>query len=119
MRARPLILLFMLGAGCAAAQAEKPGNETVIPFMSSLSEVDWQAASEDSLYLRGPRGDWYFIRTANRCTRLKQSYGVGFQVSAGDQLDRHGAVLVQGQRCPIASIERSGEPPKKRRGKSA
>ena len=119
MRRTLALLLLALGAGCATAEAPRPANETVIPFMSSLSEIEWQAASDDSLYVRGGNGDWYFVRTTNRCTRLKTSLALGFDVSAADQLDRHGAVLVQGQRCPVASITRSEEPPKRRRAKAA
>ena len=111
-----LTLMFAGLAGAAApVSAKEPGGETVIPFMSSLNSVEWKAASDDSLYLRGPRGDWYFIRTMNRCSRLRSSPGIGFQTSALDQLDRHGAILVQGVRCPVESIVRSDGPPRKSR----
>ena len=110
------LALLGLAAGSVAAAGEKPAGETVIPFMSSLSNVEWKAASDDSLYLRGPKGEWYFVRTANRCTRLLAARAIGFHTSALNQLDRHGAILVQGARCPIASIVRSeGPPPKKAR----
>ncbi|HEX8241371.1 MAG TPA: DUF6491 family protein [Allosphingosinicella sp.] len=109
-----LILLGLAAAGAPAAARDGSG-ETVIPFMSSLNAVEWKPASNDSLYLRGPRGDWYFIRTMNRCDRLRSSPGIGFQTSALDQLDRHGAIMVQGVRCPIESITRSDGPPAKPR----
>jgi hypothetical protein len=111
---REFLSLAILGlaAGSAAAADTAPG-ETAIPFINSLSNVEWKAASNDSLYLRGGNGDWYFVRTTNRCTRLRAAHGIGFQTSALGQLDRHGAILVQGVRCPIASIVRSGEPPRK------
>lgn len=116
---RTISSLFLLGLAAAAspgAAARPSDDETVIPFMSSLNAVEWEPASNDSLYLRGPKGDWYFIRTMNRCTRLRSSPGIGFQTSALDQLDRHGAILVQGVRCPIASITRSEGPrPRKAR----
>ncbi|MEO7178196.1 MAG: hypothetical protein ABIW83_05075, partial [Allosphingosinicella sp.] len=83
-----------------------------------MSNIEWKAASDDSLYLRGPKGEWYFIRTMNRCSRLRSSPGIGFQTSAGGQLDRHGAILVEGVRCPVESITRSEEPPAKARRKS-
>ena len=109
-----LILLGLAATGASAAAAREAG-ETVIPFMSSLRAIEWKAASDDSLYLRGPKGDWYFIRTSNRCSRLRSSLAIGFQTSARDQLDRHGAILVQGVRCPVESITRSEGPPQRRR----
>lgn len=111
-------LIFIGAAAGAPAAAKDVGGETVIPFMSSLNAVEWKAAGDDSLYLRGPRGEWYLVRTMNRCTRLRSSPGIGFETSALDQLDRHGAILVQGQRCPVESITRSGEPPRKARRKT-
>lgn len=110
-----MIISSLAAAAAAPAFAGERNGETVIPFMSSLNAVEWEAASDDSLYLRGPRGDWYFIRTSNRCSRLRSSLGIGFQTSALDQLDRHGAILVQGVRCPVESIVRSDGPPEKRK----
>ena len=114
---KSLTLAFLAVAGGTSTAAADKAGETVIPFMSSLSNVEWKAASDDSLYLRGPKGEWYFIRTANRCTRLLVARGIGFQTSALGQLDRHGAIMVQGTRCPVASIVRSDGPPKKDRHK--
>ncbi|MEA3065030.1 MAG: hypothetical protein QOJ27_1476 [Sphingomonadales bacterium] len=107
-----LILAISLAAGSAAA-AGTPSGETAIPFINSMSNVEWKAASKDSLYLRGGRGEWYFVRTSNRCSRLQAAHGIGFETSALGQLDRHGAIMVQGVRCPVASIVRSDGPPRK------
>ncbi|HEX8512014.1 MAG TPA: hypothetical protein VF688_02785, partial [Allosphingosinicella sp.] len=101
MRMALKMLFLGLAAAAAPAGAKETAGETVIPFISSLNAVEWKAASDDSLYLRGPRGDWYFIRTMNRCTRLRTSRGIGFQTSTLGQLDRHSAILVQGVRCPV------------------
>ncbi|MGZ8286260.1 MAG: DUF6491 family protein [Allosphingosinicella sp.] len=111
--------LLALAAGAAAAAPGDESLETKIPFVASMSNVEWKAASDDSLYLRGGNGDWYFVRTANRCTRLLAARGIGFHASAGGQLDRHSAIMVQGVRCPVASIVRSEGPPKKARRKAA
>lgn len=115
---RGLILssLALVGAGAAAAAAPGPAGETVIPFLSSITQIEWKAISNDSLYLRGGKGEWYVVKTSNNCSRLRSSLAIGLEGSAGNQLDKHGAVWVQGVRCPVASIERSDGPPRKRRG---
>jgi hypothetical protein len=115
MRTTWTLIAVGLAMAATSASAGERSRETVIPFMSSLSGIEWKAASDDSLYLRGPKGDWYFIRTMNRCSRLRSSPGIGFQTSVRDQLDRHGAILVQGVRCPVESITRSDGPPRKAR----
>jgi hypothetical protein len=117
MRNSLKLAFLTLAAGSATAAAGKAAGETVIPFVNSISNVEWKAASDDSLYLRGHNGDWYFVRTTNRCTRLKVAHGIGFRTSALGQLDRHSAIMVQGVRCPVASIVRSDGPPKKARHK--
>ena len=106
-------------AGCAtAATPQASPNETAIPFVSNIGSVEWKAAGDDAAYVRGGNGQWYLVRTSNRCTRLRSSLALGFETSALDQLDRHGALLVQGQRCPVASVTLSDGPPKKGRRKA-
>jgi hypothetical protein len=120
MRTLPGLTFLALAASGAAAAPVDEARETRIPFVTSMSHIEWKAASDDSLYLRGGKGEWYFVRTANRCTRLLVARGIGFHASAGGQLDRHSAIMVQGVRCPVASIVRSeGPPPRKARRKSA
>ena len=106
------------GATAAAAcdlQASAP--ETVIPFLNSIRSVEWKAISNDSLYLRGGKGEWYVVRTSNNCSRLRSSLAISLEGSPGNQLDRHGAIWVQGVRCPVESITHSDGPPRK--GKKA
>jgi Family of unknown function (DUF6491) len=112
------LAILGLAAASAVAAADRAIGETVIPFVGSMSNIEWKAASDDSLYLRGGRGEWYFVRTSNRCSRLRSSLAIGLQTSALGQLDRHGAIMVQGVRCPVASIVRSDGPPKKPRHKA-
>ena len=109
-------LLVTLLAGCSSSDLgvrSAGGTETAIPFVQSNGILDWRAAGDEALYIRGNTGDWYFVRTMSPCTRLKTAITLGFATSAGDQLDRFGAILAEGQRCPIASIVRSEPPPPK------
>ena len=112
------LILIALAFAANGAAAGEPG-ETAIPFVNSISNLEWEAASDDSLYVRGGKGEWYFVRTSNRCTRLQAARAIGFHTSALGQLDRHGAILVQGVRCPVASIVRSDGPPRKVRHKAS
>jgi hypothetical protein len=118
MRTLLSLTFLALAAGTALAAPGPESPEVRIPFINTMSNVEWEAASDDSLYLRGPKGDWYFVTTANRCARLLVARGIGFQTYAG-QLDRHGAIMVQGVRCPVESIARSEGPPPKAHRKPA
>jgi hypothetical protein len=107
----------VLAAGAAVAAAPDRAGETVIPFLSSIGQIEWKAISNDALYLRGGKGEWYVVRTSNNCSRLRSSRAISLEGSPGNQLDRHGAIWVQGDRCPVESITRSGEPPRKKKGR--
>jgi hypothetical protein len=95
----------------AAPPPPAPGAETAIPFVSRQGILDWQAAGDSSLYVRGYNGRWYLVRTMNLCPRLRDSVTLGFVTSALDQLDRHGAIRVQGETCPVESVVESPAPP--------
>ena len=110
-----LLLAAALMGGAASSAGNTRGEETAIPFVRSNGILDWKAASDDSLYVRGSNGRWYMVRTMNRCPRLKTAITLGFDTSALDQLDRHGAILAEGWRCPIDTITFSEGPPRKRR----
>ena len=112
----PAILAAGAAVATAAVACDLPdAPETVIPFLSSIRSVEWKAISNDSLYLRGGKGEWYVVRTMNSCDRLRSSLAIRLEASAGNQLDRHGAIWVQGVRCPVESITRSDGPPRKGR----
>jgi hypothetical protein len=113
------LAMLSIFAGCATAAAEEAPGETAIPFVSSIGGVEWERASDNSVYIRGGNGNWYLVRTMNRCTRLRTALALGFETSALNQLDRHGAILVQGQRCPVESVTRSGGPPRKARAQAS
>jgi hypothetical protein len=102
-------LVFALLA--AAAPPPTPGAETAIPFVSRRGILDWQAAGDSSLYVRGYNGRWYWVRTMGACPRLVDAVSLGFVTSALDQLDRHGAILAQGERCPVESVTLAATPP--------
>src|SRR4051812_13386177 len=106
------ILSLLIAAAAPPAVAPK---EAVIPFVASEGVLDWQAASDDTLYVRGYDGRWYFVRTMGPCPRLRDALSLGFATSALGQLDRHGAILAQGSRCPVDSVTLAAAPPPARK----
>ena len=113
-------LAILLGAALLAgpaAAACAPRAETAIPFVSSDGINDWKADGDRGLFIESVRGRWYYVSFASRCPRIRTARGLGFETSALDQLDRHGAILAEGWRCQIVSLTESPPPPrsKKRR----
>jgi hypothetical protein len=114
--------LVLLGACLlsACATVVDPGvdeaNETYIPFISTTGVLEWEARGEGAVYIRSATNQWYLVQTMNSCSRLHTANALGFVTSGLDQLDRNGAILAEGQRCPIRSVTLSGPPPEKTRG---
>ena len=104
----------VLFGGCATS-ATAPSGEASIPYVRSNGVAEWKKASKDSLYVKAINGDWYLVRTMGRCSALGQAFTLGFETSLHGELDRHGTIVAEGQRCPIASVIRSEAPPRKRR----
>jgi len=109
-------LLLAAAALCAApAFAESPDigaeQEVAIPFFSSDQLLDWRADGDRGVYIRSNDGRWYYARVDGPCGRLADAQAIGFETARMDQLDRHGAIRVQGWRCPIESLTVSGAPP--------
>ena len=67
------------------------------------------------LFVESIHGDWYYARFIGPCQRLGDSYGLGFEASPNDQLDRFSAVVADGERCQFASFVKSDAPPKRKR----
>jgi hypothetical protein len=109
----PFAILSLLIA--AAAPPAVAPREAVIPFVASKGVLDWQpAATNDTLFVRGYDGRWYFVRTMGPCPRLRDALSLGFATSALGQLDRHGAILAQGSHCPVDSVVLTDAPPSTR-----
>jgi hypothetical protein len=104
-------------AGCATSNEGGASGEVGIPFVASNGILEWRAASEDLLYIRGFDGKWYQARTMGKCARLLTATALSFDVNVPGELDRHGAIIAEGWRCPLASVTRS-DAPLARRGSS-
>ncbi|MBU6408308.1 MAG: hypothetical protein KGS44_14445 [Alphaproteobacteria bacterium] len=81
-----------------------------IPF--GADEIDsFRVGRDGSLLLRAGPGDWYRAvvwAPCQRDLRFEQHIGVGDRVNTG--FDRFSTVVVDGNRCPIQSLDRIEDP---------
>ena len=103
-----LAAALLLGAVPALASPPPQGPEVRIPRMSNF--LEWVADGKNGVYIRAESGKWYYARTQSKCSRLRPATSLSFQTSRGE-LDRFGALRVEGWRCPLASVVESGPPP--------
>ena len=96
-----------------AADAAPAAQETSIPFIDMGGIRDWQAIDDNALYVQDVARKWYLAKLMGPCTDLSFATTIGFETKGVNRLDRFGAVVVNGQRCPLTSFVASDGPPRK------
>src|SRR5687767_1429461 len=109
-----ILLLAAAAAAPAPATPPRPEAEQVsIPFATHPRAIrNFEAASDDVIYLQDRNRRWYRAEVGY-CFGLKWATAIGYDTRGGLSLDRFGAVLVDGERCPILSLTRSEGPPRR------
>ena len=117
-------ILFLAAAAAAAAvpalaAPPPPEPEQVsIPFAGHRGAIrNFEAAGNHVLYLEDRHRRWYRAELGGACWGLKWAHAVGYDTRGGLSLDRFGAILVEGERCPILSLTRSDGPPRRAKSK--
>jgi hypothetical protein len=96
-------------AAVAAAPAKPPADQ--IPFVNFGRIRDWTANSDDTLYVESSQGLWYQVNLAFPCFGLPSALRIGVATGGFDTLDNFSDIVVDGQRCPVASVSRIASPP--------
>jgi len=114
----PLIAILALAPPALARKAAPAtvelGKETSIPFVRTIGLYDFEADGDRGVWLQDQRRQWYYARIAGICTGLPFANRIGVDTRfGGGELDRTGALLVDGDRCRLDSLVTSAGPPKK------
>ncbi len=104
-----------LAVPAAAAPAQGPGarDEASIPFVRMNGIRDFRPVGDDVVYLQDRSFKWYRASLYQPCFRYRHVTKIGI-FGAGSTVDRFSSLLVDGQRCRIASLVRSEKPPRKK-----
>ncbi|HWH22636.1 MAG TPA: DUF6491 family protein [Allosphingosinicella sp.] len=116
-----LMSLGLIAAAVAPAPAANPprkaeaiGEEARISFPRANIR-SFRALSREEVYFDAGRGRWYKATLMYPCRELPWAQAIGFITRGTSTLDRFGELVVDGERCPIQSLVRSEEPPKRER----
>jgi uncharacterized protein DUF6491 len=119
MRTTPILLacLAALASPAAAGPAEPRSRpqEVRIPFVNFGAIRTFRTAGEDVLYLQDRRRNWYRAELAGRCPGIESALRIGLDSRFGSTLDSGAILIVEGHRCPVLSLVRSAEPPRRPR----
>jgi hypothetical protein len=118
MRTIPLLALAaVLFAGTADAKPKRQppswealGVETRIAFPNHGSIRNYEANDNRGLWIEDSQGRWYYAELLGFCQGLDFAEAVGFDTAGTSQLDKFGAILVNGQKCQIARLITAEKP---------
>jgi hypothetical protein len=123
MMKKPLILfaaaVFAAAAAPAAPMPVQEHHSTLgerevsIPFASFRNVRDFHPVSRGVVYLQDRSRNWYRATLAFPCLDLPWAHRIGIDTNGGNNVDQFSSLIVGRERCRIASLVRSGPPPKK------
>jgi len=107
-------------AAAPAAAAQKPepldlAQETRVPFLHIGRMRTFRAIDQNTVYVQAQRRQWYRVTTMGPCPNLPWARFIGVDTRGSAVFDRFSTLVVDGDRCAISSVVRSGEPPRRER----
>lgn len=98
-------------AGCAGGtDYASMGPQASIPFADTGNIRDFHAVNDDTVYLQARNRQWYRADLFGPCLGLPYALGIGVDARPTGTLDRFGTIVVEGQRCKIASLTPADSP---------
>lgn len=100
----------LLAATPGIAQAAAR-DDASIPFVGFGGIRNWTATDDSTVYLQTSNDQWYEAELAGPCVGLPFAFGIGVDTRGSDRFDNFSSVIVDGQRCPVASVTKVAGPP--------
>jgi hypothetical protein len=106
--------LSMLAASAVGALADAPPDKAApsaeIPFVRQ-GEIDgWRFKDDNAVEIRTRLGRYYRATFASVCFKPIRVDRIEFAPTAGDTIDRHSAVMMNGHRCFFDNFAEIPEP---------
>jgi hypothetical protein len=117
----PVTLIALIAAAAAPAFAapapDRPAThraeQASIPF-AGLRIRNFHAEADDVVYLEDRSRNWYRAELIGPCREIRWARGIGIDTRGSGSFDRFSALLVDGQRCQLASLTRSARPERRK-----
>jgi Family of unknown function (DUF6491) len=91
-----------------------PDRRFAAPFGGVRS---FQADGSEAVYLQDRQRNWYRAELIGPCQGLPWAFGIAIDNRGSSTVDRFSTLIVEGDRCKIESLTRSGPPPKKHKAR--
>ena len=108
--------LLPSGPSAAAPPDAPAAQEVSIPFVGRGAIRTFEAVSDDVVYIQHRNRSWYRAELFGPCFGIQHALAIGVRNRGViNTLERSADLIVDGQRCRVASLVRSGPPPKRER----
>ncbi|HEU0099014.1 MAG TPA: DUF6491 family protein [Allosphingosinicella sp.] len=116
---KKMILTFAVASVLAAPLSAAPAPETAaavtreevrIPFVNFGAIRSFHANDDEVVYLQDRRDRWYRAEVIGGCRGLPWAHRLGVDTRGSSSFDRFSTLIVDGERCQLTSLTRSGEP---------
>lgn len=108
--------MLMSSAALAGTSPAHEPPQARIAFADHGSIDHWQADGRSALYIQGPGNQWYHAKLLGYCPDLDFANAIGFETRGSGDFDSFSSIVVNGRRCALSSLVKSGPPPKKTKG---
>jgi hypothetical protein len=110
--------MFALASVASAADesAATPAAQAQIAF-AKRNIWNWQVVDDQTVLIQDQGRRWYKATLFGHCINLSFADRIAFDSNPSGTFDKFSAILVRGQRCPLASLVETSAPPKKLKAK--
>ncbi len=121
-RARRLSVLgamfaALFSVACAAEESAAPPVAQAQIAFAKRNIWNWQVVDDQTVLIQDQGRRWYKATLFGHCINLPFADRIAFDSNPGGTFDKFSAILVRGQRCPLASLVETSAPPKKLKAK--
>jgi hypothetical protein len=105
---------FAMSALSACQPASQTGGSgsASIPFVTFGNIYDWAADGTRGIYIESSNRQWYYATFMAPCIQLPFAETVGFKTTPPQPLDKFDSIIVRGERCAFATLDKVPELPK-------
>ena len=98
---------------CAPAVANAAAEQARVPFANHGGINDWRELDDRTVLIQDINGQWYKASLMTPCIGLPSCSASDIESNPDGSFDELGAIKLRHQTCPLASLVKTGAPPKR------
>ncbi|HLG86729.1 MAG TPA: DUF6491 family protein [Alphaproteobacteria bacterium] len=101
-----LFAAISLLAACQPKSQTAASEPASIPFVEFGNIYDWAGDGTRGIYIESSNGQWYYATFIAPCIQLPFAETIGFKTIPPLPLDKFDSIIVRGEQCSFATLDR-------------